>query len=220
MHIKAASNAKDLSWGCGGKVETAQICLGMNRYNSLCSLPLCIYTSIKRMKTMNFSFKKSYLSALGMLTLFVAIPMMSGPCAHAQELASLNPLPTPLKPVVRTLTLPHKDTSTEYTDWLPGRVVWSNNLLRDVSKECSTFVGKYDNRFKISKEDPRDYGNCVVQLYDAVGSLRSTENWNPTFRPKSKRGQKLKVYLVQEYGTRRFGVYQLSELTHGMKAVN
>jgi hypothetical protein len=172
------------------------------------------------MKTMNFSFKKSYLSALGMLTLFVAIPMMSGPCAHAQELASLNPLPTPLQPVVSTSILPHKETSTEYTDWLPGRVVWSNNLLRDVSKECSTFVGKYDNRFKISKEDPRDYGNCVVQLYDAVGSLRSTENWNPTFHSKSKRGQKLKVYLSQEYGTRRFGVYELSELTHGMKAVN
>jgi hypothetical protein len=169
---------------------------------------------------MNLSFKKSYLSALGMLTLFVAIPVMAGPGAHAQQLASLNPLPAPLKPVVRTSIVPHNDTSTEYTDWLPGRVVWANNLLRAVSKECATFVGKYDNRYKISREDPRDYGNCVVQLYDAVGSLRAIENWNPTFRPKTRRGQKLKVYLVQEYGTRRFGVYDLSELMHGMKTVN
>ena len=169
---------------------------------------------------MNRSSKKSYLSALGMLTLFLALPMMPGPCAHAQELASLNPLPTPLKPVIKAPILPHNDTSTEYTDWLPGRVVWANNLLRAVSRECATFVGKYDNRYEISREDPRDYGNCVVQLYDAVGSLRAIENWNPTFRPKSGRGQKLKVYLVEEYGTRRFGVYELSELTHGMKAVN
>jgi len=47
MHVKAASNPKDLSWGCGGKVETAQICLGMNRYNSLCSPPVCIYLNQK-----------------------------------------------------------------------------------------------------------------------------------------------------------------------------
>jgi hypothetical protein len=169
---------------------------------------------------MNLSFKKSYLSALGMLTLLVAIPMVPGPRANAQQLASLNPPPTPLKPVVRTSIIPHNETPAEYTDWLPGHVVWANNLLRAVSKECATFVGKYDNRYKISREDPRDYGNCVVQLYDAVGSLRTIENWNPTFRPKSRRGQKLKVYLVEEYGTRRFGVYDLSELTHSMKAVN
>ena len=84
---------------------------------------------------MNRSSKKSYLSALGMLTLFFALPMMPGPCAHAQEIASLNPLPTPLKPVIKAPILPHNDTSTEYTDWLPGRVVWANNLLRAVSRE-------------------------------------------------------------------------------------
>jgi hypothetical protein len=98
-------------------------------------------------------------------------------------------------------------------------VVWSNNLLRDVAKECSSFVGKYDARYSISKEDPREYGDCVVQLYDAVGSLRAIENWNPTFRPKSKRGQNLKVYMAHEYATRKFGVYELSELMHGIKAV-
>jgi hypothetical protein len=37
MRVNAASHPKDLSWRCGEKVEAAQICLGMNRYNSLCS---------------------------------------------------------------------------------------------------------------------------------------------------------------------------------------
>jgi hypothetical protein len=168
---------------------------------------------------MNLSLKKAYLFALGVSGLSVALLTVSNPYLHAQEIARLNPMPTPARAVVRTVIPPHPQTPAVYTDWLPARVVWSNNLLRDVSKECSSFVGKYDARFNISKEDPRDYGTCVVQLYDAVGSLRAVENWNPTFRPKSKRGRDLKVYMAHEYGTHRFGVYELSDLTHGVTAV-
>jgi hypothetical protein len=40
--VNAASNPKDLSWACGEKVEAAQICLGMNRHDSLCSLTVCV----------------------------------------------------------------------------------------------------------------------------------------------------------------------------------
>jgi len=168
---------------------------------------------------MKLSIKKGYLFALEIFALALALLVMSSPYLDGQELAHLNPIPTPGTFVVTTAVPSHPHTPVAYTDWLPARVVWSNNLLRDVAKECSSFVGKYDARFNISKEDPREYGDCVVQLYDAVGSLRAIENWNPTFRPKSKRGQNLKVYLSLEYRTRKFGVYEVSELMHGIKAV-
>jgi hypothetical protein len=168
---------------------------------------------------MKRSLKKVYLSALGTLASTVALLTVSSPYLHGQELAQLNSMSTPVRSVVRTVIPSHPQTPAVYTDWLPARVVWSNNLLRDVAKECSSFVGKYDARYKVSKEDPRDLGSCVVQLYDAVGSLRAIENWNPAFRPKSRRGRDLKVYMANEYGTRRFGVYELSELTHGVTAV-
>jgi hypothetical protein len=166
---------------------------------------------------MKLSIKKGYLFALEIFALALALLVVSSPYLDGQELAHLNPMPKPGKSLVTTAVPPH--TPVVYTDWLPARVVWSPNLLRDVAKECSSFVGKYDARFNISKEDPREYGACVVQLYDAVGGLRAIENWNPSFRPKSKRGQNLKVYLSHEYGTRKFGVYELSELMHGIKAV-
>jgi hypothetical protein len=169
---------------------------------------------------MNVLPRTAYLLARGAFALAIALPFASSPRAHAQELARLNPLPPPPKAVVSSAIPPKHSAPQAYTDWLPARVVWSNNLLRDVAKECSTFVGKYDARFRISKEDPREYGTCVVQLYDAVGSLRAIENWNPKFHPKSKRGQELKVYMVHEYGTRRFGVYELSEMNSSIKAVN
>ena len=168
---------------------------------------------------MKLPIKKAYLFALEIFALALALLVVSSPYLDGQELAHLNPLPTVGKSVVTTAIPSHRSTEVVYTDWIPARVVWSGNLLRSVAKECSSFVGKYDARFNISKEDPRSYGDCVVQLYDAVGSLRTTENWNPTFRPKSKRGENLKVYMAHEYGTRRFGVYELSELTHGIKAV-
>ncbi len=166
---------------------------------------------------MNLSLKKTYLFSLEIFALAVALMVVSN--VHGQEIAHLNPIPTPGKPVVSSAVPSHPHTPLVYTDWVPARVVWSNNLLRDVAKECSSFVGKYDARFSISKEDPREYEDCVVQLYDAVGSLRAIENWNPTFRPKSKRGQNLKVYMAHEYATRKFGVYELSELMHGIKTV-
>ena len=166
---------------------------------------------------MKLSIKKGYLFTLEIFALALALLVVSSPYLDGQELAHLNPMPKPGKSLVTTAVPPH--TPVVYTDWLPARVVWSPNLLRDVAKECSSFVGKYDARFNISKEDPREYGACVVQLYDAVGGLRAIENWNPSFRPKSKRGQNLKVYLSHEYGTRKFGVYELSELMHGIKAV-
>jgi len=169
---------------------------------------------------MTLSIKKAYLLALETLALALALLVAPSPYLNGQDLAHLDPIPKPGKSVITTAVPSHTHTPLAYTDWLPARVVWSNNLLRDVAKECSSFVGRYDARFNISKEDPREYGDCVVQLYDAVGSLRATENWNPTFRPKSKRGQNLKVYLSHEYGTRKFGVYELSELLHGIKAVN
>ncbi len=167
---------------------------------------------------MKLSIKKTYLFALEIFALALALLVVSSPYLDGQELAHLNPMPAPGKPVVTSAVHPHSQPLA-YTDWMPARVVWSNNLLRDVAKECSTFVGKYDTRFRISKEDPREYGDCVVQLYDAVGSLRAIEDWNPTFRPKSKRGQNMKVYMSHEYGTRKFGVYELSELMHGIKEV-
>jgi hypothetical protein len=173
------------------------------------------------MNTMNRLPKQAYLLARGIFALAIALPLASSPHAHAQELARLNPLPPPpSKAVVSTAIHAKHEASVAYTDWLPAHVVWSNNLLRDVSKECSTFVGKYDARFRVSKEDPREFGNCVLQLYDAVGSLRTIENWNPKFHPKSKRGQALKLYMVHEYGSRRFGVYELSELNHSIQALN
>jgi hypothetical protein len=168
---------------------------------------------------MKLSIKKTYLCALEIFALALALLLVSSPYLDGQELAHLNPMPTPGKPVVTAAAHPHPQAPLAYTDWMPARVVWSNNLLRDVAKECSTFVGKYDARFHISKEDPREYGDCVVQLYDAVGSLRAIEDWNPTFRPKSKRGQNMKVYMSHEYATRKFGVYELSELMHGIKEV-
>ena len=168
---------------------------------------------------MNLSLKRTNLFALEIFALAVALVVVSSPYVHGQELAHLNPIPKPGKSVVSTAVPSHPQSPVVYTDWVPARVLWSHNLLRDVAKECSSFVGKYDARFNISKEDPREYGDCVVQLYDSVGSLRAIENWNPTFRPKSKRGQNLKVYMAQEYGARRFGVYELSELMHGIKAV-
>ena len=166
---------------------------------------------------MKLSIKKGYLFALEIFALALALLVVSSPYLDGQELAHLNPMPKPGKSLVTTAVPPH--TPVVYTDWLPARVVWSPNLLRDVAKECSSFVGKYDARFNISKEDPREYGACVVQLYDAVGGLRAIENWSPSFRPKSKRGQNLKVYMAHEYATRKFGVYELSELMHGIKAV-
>jgi hypothetical protein len=170
---------------------------------------------------MNLLPKKSLLLARGIFALVTAVPFVATPFAHAQDLAHLNPPPPPPgKAMVRSGVVSRHDAPAGYTDWLPARVVWSNNLLRDIAKECSSFVGKYDQRFRISKEDPRDFGSCVLQLYDAVGSLRTVENWNPSFRPKSKRGQELKVYMVREYGTRKFGVFELSELTHGITAIN
>jgi|HubBroStandDraft_5_1064220.scaffolds.fasta_scaffold131011_1 hypothetical protein len=168
---------------------------------------------------MNLSLKRAHLFAMGMLGSAVALLAISSPRLNGQELAHLNPMSTPAKSVVRAVIQSHPQTPAVYTDWLPARIVWSNNLLRDVAKECSSFVGKYDARFNVSKEDPRDYGSCVVQLYDAVGSLRTIENWNPALHPKSKRGRDLKVYMAHEYGTRRFGVYELSELTHGVTVV-
>ena len=165
---------------------------------------------------MKCSLKKGYLSAMGNFALTGAILLVSGSYLYGQELADLHPIPAPATPVISTAAPSHSHTPAVYTDWLPSRVVWSNNLLRAVAKECSSFVAKYDVRFKISKEDPRDYGSCVVQLYDAVGALRATENWNPGFHPKSRRGQNLKIYMAHEYGTRRFGVYELSELAHGI----
>jgi hypothetical protein len=168
---------------------------------------------------MKLSIKKGYLFALEIFALALALLVVSSPYLDGQELAHLNPMPKLDKSVVTTAVPSHPHVLVAYTDWLPARVVWSNNLLRDVAKECSSFVGKYDARFNIPKEDPREYGDCVVQLYDAVGALRAIENWNPTFRPKSKRGQKLKVYLSHEYETRKFGVYELSELMHGIKTV-
>jgi hypothetical protein len=168
---------------------------------------------------MNLLQNKTLLLARGIFALVTALPFVTSPLAHAQELARLNPPPPPPGKAVVSTGLRHQKP-TGYTDWLPARVVWSDNLLRDVAKECSSFVGKYDHRFRISKEDPRDYGNCVLQLYDAVGSLRTIENWNPKFHPKSKRGQELKVYMVHEYGTRRFGVFELSELNQGITAIN
>jgi hypothetical protein len=168
---------------------------------------------------MNLSLKRTYLSALEIFALAVALVVASSHYVHGQEIAHLNPIPKPGKSVVSTAVPSRPNTPMVYTDWVPARVVWSNNLLRDVAKECSSFVGKYDARYSISKEDPREYGDCVVQLFDSVGSLRAIENWNPTFRPKSKRGQNLKVYMAHEYGTRRFGVYELSELMGGIKTV-
>jgi hypothetical protein len=168
---------------------------------------------------MKLSLSKGYLFAPEIFALALALLVVSSPYLDGQELAHLNPIPKPGKSLVTTAVLSHPHAPVVYTDWVPARVVWSANLLRDVAKECSSFVGKYDARFNISKEDPREYGDCVVQLYDAVGALRAIENWNPTFHPKSKRGQNLKVYLSHEYGTRKFGVYELSELIHGIKAV-
>jgi hypothetical protein len=168
---------------------------------------------------MNLSSKKVCLSARVISVFALALATVPGPHLNGQELADLNPIPAPSRAVVRTMHPSRLQSDTVYTDWLPARVVWSNNLLRDVAKECSSFVGKYDARFNISKEDPRDYGSCVIQLYDAVGGLRAIENWNPSFRPKSKRGRDLKFYMAHEFGTRRFGVYELSELTHGITVV-
>jgi hypothetical protein len=168
---------------------------------------------------MKLSIKKVYLFAPQIFALALALLVVSSPRLDGQELAHLNPMPTPGGAVVTAVVPSRPHTPLAYTDWMPARVVWSNNLLRGVSKECSSFVGKYDARFNISKEDPKEYGDCVVQLYDAVGALRTIENWNLTFRPKSRRGQNLKVYMAYEYGTRKFGVYELSELMHGIKAV-
>src|SRR6202041_1076219 len=111
----------------------------------------------QRRKIMNLSLKKTYLLSLEIFALAVALLVVSN--VHGQEIAHLNPIPTPGKPVVSSAVPSHSHTPLVYTDWVPARVVWSNNLLRDVAKECSSFVGKYDTRFNVSKEDPRDLGS-------------------------------------------------------------
>jgi hypothetical protein len=213
IEINADCSKDQYLWGAGGSTQSVK--------PAEIWLPAFYLLTIKGQRAMKILQKQTLLLARGLFALVTALPFVMSPFAHAQDIARLNPIPPPPgKAVVSNGLVARHQAPTGYTDWLPARVVWSNNLLRDVAKECSSFVGKYDQRFRISKEDPRDYGTCVLQLYDAVGSLRTIENWNPHFRPRSKRGQELKVYMVHEYGTRRFGVFELSELNHSITAIN
>jgi hypothetical protein len=108
-----------------------------------------------------------------------------------------------------------------FTQLLPAKILWSRNLLKAVSHECETFIGKYDKKYAISKEDPHDYSACVIGLYDAAGGLRWVYNRNDTFNHSARKRNELKVYLgMSNHGEHRFGVYTTDQLLAAGKAFN
>jgi hypothetical protein len=118
--------------------------------------------------------------------------------------------------VVRTRPI----AQPEFTQLLPAKILWNNNLLKAVGKECASFIGKYDQRYSISKADSHDYSACVIGLYDAAGGLRWVYNRNDTFNHSARKRNELKVYLGMSYGTHRFGLFTTDQLLAAGKAFN